>query len=84
MPALPRYRNAGCSKLPTRRAEQRYSERYRQKATEAYLRAIEKNRFDILVHPGLHWPLEYQKIAEACQAYGVAMEISARPKHLIF
>ena len=66
------------------RAEQRYSERYRQKATEAYLRAIEKNRFDILVHPGLHWPLEYQKIAEACQAYGVAMEISARPKHLIF
>ncbi len=66
------------------RAEHKYKQEYRRKATEAYLRAIERNRFDILVHPGLHWPLEYQKIAQACQAYGVAMEISARPKHLIF
>lgn len=66
------------------RSEEKYSRQFRQKATEAYLRAIEKNRFDILVHPGLHWPLEYERVAQACAAHGVAMEISARPRHLKF
>lgn len=66
------------------RKEERYSLAYRKKATEAYLRAIENNEFDILVHPGLHWPLEYDPIAKACRDKGIAMEISARPKHLIF
>lgn len=66
------------------RSEEKYSGRFRQKATEAYLRAIEKNKFDILVHPGLHWPLEYERVAQACAAHGIAMEISARPNHLKF
>lgn len=58
------------------------SERERQKLkdvnTRSILRAIEKYPIDVIVHIGHRFPLDFVKVAEACAARGVYIELNER------
>jgi putative hydrolase len=45
--------------------------------TESYLNALEKNRVDIISHPGYGIPLDHVKLADCCARRGVKVEINA-------
>ncbi len=47
-----------------------------EQITEAYMRAIQKYRIDIVAHPGYGVPVNYAKLARACADYGVWFEIN--------
>jgi len=45
--------------------------------TRAVVRAIERNRIDIIAHPGLGMPVDPVEVARACARHNVLMEINA-------
>lgn len=45
--------------------------------TLALIRAISKNKVDIITHPGLHLPIDTAELAQAAAQYGTALEINA-------
>lgn len=46
------------------------------KITQAYMRAIQRHRIDIVSHPGYGVPVSYGKLAQACADYGTLFEIN--------
>lgn len=47
-----------------------------EKNTQAYINALEKNRIDIISHPGYGIAIDYISVARACAKYGTAFEIN--------
>ena len=45
--------------------------------TQSYIRAIEKNRIDILAHPGYAVALDHARLADCCARNGVLVELNA-------
>ena len=50
--------------------------------TRAYMRAIQKQKIDIVAHPGYGVPVDYRMIAKACADYGTLFEISNKHTEL--
>ncbi|MGI6154186.1 MAG: PHP domain-containing protein, partial [Christensenellaceae bacterium] len=46
--------------------------------TRAYIRAMEKNKVDVISHPGYGLPIDKREVAKYAQQYGVALEINAK------
>lgn len=49
---------------------------WENKITQAYMRAIQKQKIDILAHLGYGVPVNYKKVAQACRDYGTLFEIN--------
>src|SRR5690554_6716756 len=50
--------------------------------TDATIRAIERNKIDVLTHPGLRFAIDYRAVAQACASYGTAFELNASKNYL--
>lgn len=50
----------------------------RERNTEMFMRAVQKNPIDILTHPGFRLDVDYERIGQACAEYGTYIEISSR------
>lgn len=50
--------------------------------TDATVKAMEKNKIDILTHPGLRFAIDYRVVAQACAHFGTAFEINASKDYL--
>jgi putative hydrolase len=50
--------------------------------TEAYMRAIQKHRINIVAHPGYGVPVDYRLLGRACADYGTLFEINERHTEL--
>ncbi len=50
--------------------------------TDATVQAMEKNRIDILTHPGLRFAVDYRVVAQACAHFGTAFELNASKDYL--
>ena len=53
-----------------------------EKTTQAYIKAVQRNRIDIVVHPRHNIDVQVGPLAQACAQRGTAIEISARRNHL--
>ena len=72
--ALPRdLRTAFAFLTPASRTEQ---------ITQAYMRALQRHRIDIVAHPGYGVPVDYFKLAQACADYGTLFEINNKHTEL--
>lgn len=54
----------------------------KQLTTDAYIKAIENNRIDIIVHPRHNIDVDVPRLGRECARQGTALEISARRNHL--
>ncbi|HHU62453.1 MAG: PHP domain-containing protein [Bacillota bacterium] len=50
--------------------------------TDATIRAVERNKIDVLTHPGLRFEIDYKVVAQACATYGTAFELNASKPYL--
>ncbi|MDI9441632.1 MAG: PHP domain-containing protein [Firmicutes bacterium] len=50
--------------------------------TEATVKALERNKIDILTHPGLRFAIDYRVVVQACAHYGTAFEINTSKAYL--
>jgi putative hydrolase len=50
--------------------------------TDAYIRAMRRNRIDIIAHPGYGVPIDIKTLAKACADYGVLFEINNKHAEL--
>lgn len=50
--------------------------------TEAIVNAMERNKIDILTHPGLQFAIDYRVVARACAHFGTAFELNASKDYL--
>lgn len=46
--------------------------------TQAYVNAMERNKIDIITHPGYGIPIDKLEVARAAQKYGTALEVNAK------
>lgn len=53
-----------------------------QQITQAYMSALQRNRIDIVAHPGYGVPVDYRKLAQACADYGTLFEINNKHTEL--
>ena len=53
-----------------------------EKTTQAYIKAVERNRIDIVVHPRHNIDVSVGPLARACAMRDTAIEVSARRNHL--
>ncbi len=54
----------------------RFGKKYTDRLTDAYIRAVQKQRIDIIAHPGYGIPVDFYKLAKACADYGTMIEIN--------
>ncbi|HHY14766.1 MAG TPA: hypothetical protein GX521_01690, partial [Firmicutes bacterium] len=59
-----------------------YGRRSKIVNTDATVKAMEKNKIDILTHPGLRFAIDYRAVAQACAHFGTAFEINASKDYL--
>lgn len=53
-------------------------EKNRQKNTDAYIKALEKYKIDVISHPGYGLPIDLVRLAKAAKETGTALEINSK------